>query len=157
MASASLSCFRARRHLLRRPMNEPDILYATFRSIGPRRMKRPDHGSDVPILENWTFRSSEYDDIHHNPRQVVCTNHLVGKQRPKQGVNPAQHTVADIRFLARLHWVDVGGPEDVNVREPRRKGCLLSLSLVTSESHSALSRWVRATPAQKRECRVGAG
>ena len=36
------------------------------------------------------FSESPHDDIHHRSSQVVGTNHLVGKQQPKCGIEGAQ-------------------------------------------------------------------
>src|SRR5580693_8183059 len=113
-------------------------------------MKSFDHGSDVGVLENPTSAvSSLDDDVHHGTCQVVGTNHLVRKQQLKRGVDGAQKAIAEIRFLPRLHGVDVCGPEEVNTRESGREESVLSLSLVTRERDSASSRWVRATSAQE--------
>src|SRR4029077_2504788 len=77
-------------------------------------MKRLDHGPDVTVLENRAsvLPCSPHDNIHHGPRQVVGSNHLVGEERSQRRVDCAQEAVAEIRFLSRLHRVDVRGPED---------------------------------------------
>ena len=86
-------------------------------------MKRFDHGSDVMVLENLAsaLPCSPKGNIHHGSRQVVGPNHLVGEEQSKRGVDRAQETVAEIRFLPQLHRVDVRGPEDVKAGEPRRE------------------------------------
>ena len=74
-----------------------------------------DHGSDVTVLENPASALSSLDgDLHHGTCQVVGPNHLVWKQQLKRGVDSAQKAIAEIRFLPRLHGVDVCGPEEVN-------------------------------------------
>ncbi len=109
-----------------------------------------DHGSNVAVLENPTSALSALDgDVHHSTCQVVATNHLVRKQQLKRGVDDAQKAIAEIRFLPRLHGVDVCGPEEVNTREPGREECVLGLSLVSRESDPTSSRRVRAAAAQE--------
>lgn len=49
----------------------------------------------------------------HGAGQVVSGNHLIGEQHPKRRVDRAQQPVAEIRFLTRLHGVDLRGPEYV--------------------------------------------
>jgi len=92
-----------------------------WRNSPPSRLRRPDHGSDVAVLENRApaLPRSAFDDIHHSPGQVIGPNHLVGKQHSKRRINSPQQMVTEGWFLPRLHGIDVGGPEDVNVREPR--------------------------------------
>ena len=82
-----------------------------------------DHGSDVTVLHNQAsaLRGFPDGDVHHGPSQVVGPNDLVGEQHAKRGVDHAQKAVAQIRFLSRLHGIDVCGPEDENAREPSRK------------------------------------
>ena len=81
-----------------------------------------DHGSDITVLENPASAVGSLDgDVHHGACQVVGTNHLVRKQQLKRGVDGTQKAIGEIRFLPRLHGVDVRGPEEVNVRESRRK------------------------------------
>src|SRR6266446_5903648 len=86
-------------------------------------VKRFDHRSDVTVLENRAFAllCSPDRNIHHRPGQVVSPNHLVGEERPKRGVDRAQKTVTEIRFLPLLHRVDVRRPEQVKAGEPRRE------------------------------------
>src|ERR1700686_5340532 len=104
-----------------------------------------DHGSDVAVLENLGSKVSSLDgDVHHGACQVVGTNHLVRKQQLKRGVDGAQKAIAEIRFLPRLHGIDVGGTEEVNARKPGREQCVLGLSLVSRESDTTSSRGVRA-------------
>src|SRR5580704_17521919 len=88
-----------------------------------KRLKRLDHGSDVTVLENRASALPRiaYHGAHHGPGQVVGANHLDGEQHPKHWIDPAQEAVSEVRFLPRLHGVDVRGPEDVNVRESRRE------------------------------------
>jgi hypothetical protein len=73
-----------------------------------------DESSDVTVLENRAsaLPRSGYDGIHHGPGQVVGSNHLIGEQQPKRRVDRSQQAVTEIRFLARLHGVDVCGPEE---------------------------------------------
>src|SRR5579862_840427 len=109
-----------------------------------------DHSSDFAVLENLGSMVSPLDgDVHHGTCQFVGTNHLVGKQYPKRGVNRTQQAITEVRFLPRLDRVDVRGPEDINAREARREECLLSLSLIACERHSTSSRRVRAATAQE--------
>src|SRR5580658_2989520 len=104
-----------------------------------------DHGLDVTILENPTPALSSFEgDVHHGTCQSVGTNHLVRKQQLKRGVDRAQKAIDEIRFLPRLHGVNVGGPEEVNARESGREECVLGLSLVTRKSDPTSSRRVRA-------------
>ena len=79
------------------------------------------HGSDVTVLQDRAFSMTSFldDGFDHGPGQVVGSNHLVGEQHTKRWVDPAQQPVAEIRFLSRLHGVDVGRPEDINTREIR--------------------------------------
>ena len=80
-----------------------------------------DHGSDVAVLENLTSSVSSLDgDVHHGMCQVVGTNHLVRKHQLKRGVDGAQQPIVEIRFLPRLHGIDIRGPEEVNARESGR-------------------------------------
>src|SRR5260370_41587166 len=93
------------------------------------------HGSNVAVLGNPASAVSSLDgDVHHGACQVVGTNHLVRKQQLKRWVDGAQKAIAEIRFLPRLHGVDVCGPEKVNTREPGREECVLGLSLISRES-----------------------
>ena len=86
-------------------------------------MKRLGHSPDVTVLENWarTQPGSGYHGTHHGPGQVVGANYLVGEQHPKCGVDRSQQAITEIRFLPRLHGVDVRGPEEINVSESRRE------------------------------------
>jgi hypothetical protein len=109
-----------------------------------------DRGSDVAVLENPTSAvSSLDDDVHHDTCQVVGTNHLVRKQQLKRGVDGAQKAIAEIRFLPRLHGIDICGPEEVNARESGREESVLGLSLVSRESDPTFSRRIRAASAQE--------
>ena len=109
-----------------------------------------DHGSDVTVLENPTSTLSSLDgDVHHCTCQVIGTNHLVRKQQLKRGVDGAQQPIAEIRFLPRLHGVDVRGPEEVNAWERGREESVLGLSLVSRESDPTFSRRVRTASAQE--------
>ena len=113
-------------------------------------VKRFDYCSDVAVLENPISAVSSLDgDVHHGACQVVGTNHLVRKQQLKHGVDGAQKAIAEIRFLPRLHGVDVCGPEEVNARESGREECVLGLSLVSRESDPASSGRIRAVSAQE--------
>src|SRR5437016_3332330 len=73
------------------------------------------HGSDVTVLENLASGLPCFPDgdIDHGAGQVVSGNHLIGGQHPKRRVDRAQQPVAEIRFLTRLHGVDIRGPEYV--------------------------------------------
>jgi hypothetical protein len=103
-----------------------------------------DHGSDVAVLENPTSAVSSLDgDVHHGTCQVVGTNHLVRKQQLKCGLDGTQKAIAEIRFLPRLHRIDICGPEEVNARESGRDECVLGLSLVSRESDPASSGRIR--------------
>src|SRR6266849_8598942 len=94
-----------------------------------------DHGSDVAVLENLGSAVSSLDgDVHYCTCQVVGTNDLVRKQQLKRGVDGAQKAIAEIRFLPRLHGIDICGTEEVNARESGREECVLGLSLVSRES-----------------------
>src|SRR5580704_11846067 len=66
---------------------------------------------DFSVLKNHAFALALSRDgsIYHCPHQVVRWNYLVGGQPPKDGVNGAQKPVTEIRFLPRLHGIDVGG------------------------------------------------
>ena len=109
-----------------------------------------DHGSDVAVLENSTSGISSLDGlVHHGTCQVVGPNHLVRKQQLKRGVDGAQKPIAEIRFLPRLHGIDICGPEEVNARESGREECVLGLSLVSRESDPASSGRIRAASAQE--------
>jgi hypothetical protein len=86
-------------------------------------MQPLDHGPDVTVLENpaSVLRCSPDGNIDHRLGQVVGPNHVVGGQHPKCREDPAQQAVTEVQFLSRLHGVDVRGPEEVDVREARRK------------------------------------
>src|SRR5229473_7563991 len=130
----------------------PNSLCCSDRGAGStcRGMNPVDHGSNVAVLENPTSAVSSLDgDVHHGACQVVGTNHLVRKQQLKHGVDGAQKAIAEIRFLPRLHGVDVCGPEEVNARESGREECVLGLSLVSRESDPASSGRIRAVSAQE--------
>ena len=113
--------------------------------------------ANVTVLENQrpAFSSASHGDIHHRSGQVVGTNHLVGEQHPKCGINGAQEAIAEIGLPARLDGVDVRGAKDVHARKSCRGQCLLGLTLISGEGHPASARRIRAAPAQERECRVG--
>src|SRR5581483_6380887 len=93
------------------------------------------HTPDLAVLENPPSLLRRYpdDDIHHGPGQVIGPNNLVREEEPKHGVGPAQQEVTEIRFLPRLHGVDIRGPEEVDVRESRREQRVLGLSLIACE------------------------
>ena len=80
-------------------------------------MNRSNDGSDVTILKNKASRllPNADDDIHHCPGQVVGPNDLIGEQHPKNRVDRAQQAVAQIRFLAWLHRIDIRGSEDIEI------------------------------------------
>src|SRR5580692_4419638 len=104
------------------------------------------HGPDFSVLKNHAFAPALSRDgsIYHCPRQVVGWNYLVGEQPPKDGVNRTQKPVTEIRFLPRLHGIDVGGAEYVKTMEPRRQQRLLGLSFIACEGHPAASCLVGA-------------
>ena len=113
--------------------------------------------ADVMVLENQSsaFSSASRGDIHHRSGQVVGTNHLVGEQHPRCGIDRAQQAIAKIGFSARLHRVDVRGAEDVQAGKSCRGQCVLGLALVACEGDPAAPGRIRATAAQESECRVG--
>src|ERR1700733_6880181 len=158
MVSASLGFFRSLRTLLFIRINELKLSCSSSLLFDMQLMKRTDHGTDVAILENlaWSCSCSGSDDIHHRSGQVVNSDHLIGKQSPKYWVDSSHQAVAEIRLLARLHGVDVGGPKNVKSRKSRGEENIFGLSLITCKSHAALPRRVRAIPTQERERRVGA-
>ena len=84
------------------------------------RMKRGRDSADVTVFEDElvAFSCSADHNIDHCIRQIVGANHLIGKQNSKRRVGPAQQSIAEIRFLPWLPWVDVCGPEDVNPWDP---------------------------------------
>src|SRR5229473_3134414 len=102
-----------------------DFPGASTHSVG--ELKRLDYSSDVTVLENRTsaLPCSAYGDFYHGPGQVVGPNHLVGEQHPKRGVDRAHKAVAEIRFLPRLHGINVRRSEEINAGEPGRKQCRL--------------------------------
>jgi hypothetical protein len=114
-------------------------------------MKALNHGPDVTVLENQgsALSCSSDKDIDHGSGQVVGPNHLVREQHPKRGVDRAHKPVAEIRFLPRLHRVDVRRSEDVNAGKTRCEQCLLGLTLVAREGKPTSSRWICAVPAQE--------
>jgi len=79
----------------------PELLRSTGLGTGSPcgGVNRFDNGQDVTVLENQAspFTCFPDDDIHHRPGQVVRSNHLVGKQHPKRGVDPAQQAISEIR------------------------------------------------------------
>ncbi len=90
--------------------------------------------------------SSADGNIDHGPGQVVGPNHLVGEHDPEERVDCAQQAVAEIRFLPRLHRVDVRGPEDVNAGKTRCEQCLLGLTLVARVGNPTLSGRAASRP-----------
>src|ERR1700722_19083112 len=114
-------------------------------------MARLNQGPDVTVLENQalTVLCWPDGDIDHGPSQVVGPNHLVRKQHPKRWVERTHKPVGEIRFLPRLHGVDVRWPEDVNVGKTYCEHCLLGLTLVAREGKPTSSRGVCAVPAQE--------
>ena len=86
-------------------------------------MKRLDHRPDITVLEDRAPRlaSPAHDNIDHRSGQVVGPNHLVREERPKHGVDRAHQPVAEIRFLPRLHGINVRRSEEINAGEPSRK------------------------------------
>jgi hypothetical protein len=74
-------------------------------------MKCLDHRPDVTVFENpeWLFPNSPHDD--HAAGQIIGPNYLVREQHAKYGIDCPQQAVAEIRFLPRLHGIDVRGPE----------------------------------------------
>ena len=91
-----------------------------FRSLD-LAMNRSNDGSDVTILKNKASRffPNADDDVHHGSGQVVGPNDLIGEQHPKSRVDRAQQAIAQIRFLARLHRIDIRGSEDINTGKTR--------------------------------------
>ena len=89
----------------------------------PSRLERLggfDHGPNVAVFENEGsgLPRSVDDSLHHGASQIIRPDHLVWKQHAKRGVDRAQHAVAEVRFFARLHGIDVGRPEDVDSGNP---------------------------------------
>src|SRR2546422_8423071 len=74
--------------------------------------------ADVTVLENQrsALSRSLHGGIHHRSGQVVGSNHLVGEQHPKYGIDRAQEAIAEIGLPARLDGVDVRGAEHVHAR-----------------------------------------
>src|SRR6266481_2602833 len=74
-------------------------------------MNRSNDGSDVTILKNNAsrFLPNADDDIHHGPGQIIGPDDLIGEQQTKSGVDRAQQAVAQIRFFAWLHRIDIRG------------------------------------------------
>src|SRR4029077_1324598 len=122
-------------------------------------MIRLHNSSDVTVFLYAAFGliCSPHDNIYHRVSQIICPDDLVGKQHPKHRIDATQDAVAEIRFFARLYWIDISRPEDVEARKSRREQRLLNLSLVAGESQPASSRRVRATATQKRRDRSRAG
>jgi len=89
-------------------------------SLGSSRL---DHASDISVLEDdaLTLLCLSEHNINHCPSQVIGPNHLVREQHPKNGIDRANQSVVEIWFLARLHGVDVGGPEKINARKTGRE------------------------------------
>ena len=123
----------------------------------PHGHPRLDHGSYISVFEYQALALPclSKHNIHHRPAQVVSANYLVRKQQSKRGIERAYHPVTEIRFLSRLHRVDVRWPEKINARKASREQCLLRVALIASEGKPASSRRVRAIPAQERERGVG--
>ena len=86
-------------------------------------MKRLDHSPNIAILENYASALSSFSngDIYHGATQIVRPNHLIREQYSKRGIDRAHEAIAEIRFLPKLHRVDIRGPEKVNVRKPGRE------------------------------------
>ena len=117
----------------------------------PWRLKRLNHRPDVTILENWAsaLPCSPNGGFYHGVGQVIRPNHLVREQHSSRRIHRAQQAVAEIRFLPRLHRVDVRGPEDVNAGKTRCEQCLLGLTLVARVGNPTSSGRVCASTAQK--------
>jgi hypothetical protein len=100
---------------------------------------RVGHGSDVRVLENRStaFPATMQGGIHHGPRQIVGRDRQVGEQDPKRGVDRAQEPAAKIRFLPRLHRIDVAGPEDEYVRKSGREQRVPGFVYVAGEGQTA--------------------
>src|ERR1700751_4422740 len=82
-------------------------------------MNPSDHGSDIAVLENAASALSSSDSgVDHSLRQLVSANDEIGESHAKRRVDGAQKGVGEIRFLAWLDWIDIGGAEKVNAREP---------------------------------------
>src|SRR5579863_7651197 len=109
------------------------------------------HRSDVAVLENPCFAlcSSPNHGIHHGAAQLIGLNHLVWEQHPKRRIDHSQQAIAEVRFLARFHGVDVGGAEYVKTMEPGRQQHLLGLSFIACEGHPAAACLIGAHAAQK--------
>src|SRR5579863_1050384 len=120
--------------------------------------RRLDYRSDVAVFKYsvGAFHCFPNHNVHHGPRKVVGRNHLVGEQHPKHRVNSTEKPVTEIRLLPRLHRVDVGGPEYVEVWESRPKQRLFGLSFIACKRHAAASRLVGTHTAKERKGRVGA-
>src|ERR1700758_132056 len=153
MVSASLGFVRSRRTLLFMRINELKLSCSSSLMFDLQSMKRTDHGADVAILENlaWSCSCSGSNNIHHRSGQVVSSDHLIGKQSPKNWVDSSHQAVAKIGLLSPLDGVDVGGPENGESGKSRGEENIFRLSLISCKSHAALLRRVRATAAQERQ------
>jgi hypothetical protein len=118
---------------------------------------RLDQGSNVTVFQNLPCRLACSTDcnIDHGAGQIVGPDDVIGKQHAERGIDCAQQAIAQIRFFARLHWVDVGGSEDVNVGKCRREQRFLGLSLVARERQPVSSSLIRAAAAQRKAPRQG--
>ena len=89
------------------------------RGVIPRGHLRLDHGLYISVFEYQALAllCVSKHNIHHCPAQIISANYLVRKQQSKHGIERAYQPVTEIRFLSRLHRVDVGGPEKINARE----------------------------------------
>ena len=113
-------------------------------------MNPSDHGSDIAVLENAASALSSSDSgVDHSLRQLVSANDEIGESHAKRRVDGAQKAVGEIRFLAWLDWIDIGGAEKVNAREPGSDQCVLGGSFVSRESDPTFFRRVRAVSAQE--------
>jgi hypothetical protein len=132
-------------------LTEPECRWQQTLVASTHGMTRPAHGSDVAILKNQTFTvpGSQDSGIDHSTGEVVGSDYLIGEQRTKHRVDPAQESVAEIRFLPGFDGVDVGGPKNINTRKPGREKCIFGFSLVARERYATSACRVRAIPAQE--------
>jgi hypothetical protein len=115
----------------------PNSLCSADRRDGPpgEGMNPFDQGSDIAGLENAASALTSSDNgVHHSMCQLVSSNHEIRERPAKRRVDGAQNAVGEIRFLAWLDWIDIGGAEKVNAREPGSDQCVLGLSFVSRES-----------------------
>src|SRR5579863_9439142 len=116
-----------------------------------------DHGADVTVLENPAADLPRFadDDIDHRAGQVVGSNHQIGEEQLKRRVDRPQQAVVEVRFLTRLHGVDIRGPKYVNTREPILQESFLRLALVAREGHAASLVGSAPFPLRKENAALG--